>query len=154
MGNYLTPNSSINQRARSWYHSQGQLSANAGPTALQGEAGEQRWPSQRLAENGRFPSWGTDSLTYHAAAATRARAGGVMGTLAAQTTSWPPPGWGALKITTGQMECGRNMLNLKYTWSFGHGTAETNPTRNLEVPSLASLSGSRIRRCRELWAVV
>ena len=33
------------------------------------------------------------------------------------------------------------------------GTAETNPTRNheLQVRSLASLSGSRLQHCRELW---
>lgn len=55
MGNYLTPNSSINQRARSWYHSQGQLSGNAGPTALRGEDGEQRrGPWEHLSENGDF----------------------------------------------------------------------------------------------------
>ena len=63
MGNYLTPNSSINQCAGSWYHSQGQLSAKAGPTALQGLAGEQRRLSEHLVEDGRFAQWGADGPT-------------------------------------------------------------------------------------------
>ena len=36
-------------------------------------------------------------------------------------------------------------------WSSSHGAAETNPTRNHEVPSLVLLSELRIRCCCELW---
>ena len=47
----------------------------------------------------------------------------------------------------------RGSGNESSIWSSRHGAAEMNPTRNHEVRgrSLASLSGLRIQRCRELW---
>uniref|UniRef100_A0A8D0QFR3 Uncharacterized protein n=1 Tax=Sus scrofa TaxID=9823 RepID=A0A8D0QFR3_PIG len=55
-----------------------------------------------------------------------------------------------VKKTFGLKQVGKKLIKRE----FFRGTAERNPTRNhvnLRVQSLASLSGLRILRCRELW---